>query len=477
MASLLLTYSGMAGGQHLVFKPTLLAALLAGGVGTYLYHEQPADRPQQQSQAGRTDQTSDFNASFYSAARAAEPQVQVSFVPPEAKTGLDLSRLSLATNDFGHAVFVAAPQLESRSQAPAVIRPQLDSAGPELNRDLVGTLPTPEDAAFAAIFSQWGVARPEAPIELAAAAVTSQPDLEPAKVASESGVARLAASEPSRPPSVPALAEAAAPGVQTGSLLDGVATETVAEAALANFSQPLVTGPAQPGLAAIPLAAAPPMSASAELVTKTDTGVAAPVPNPQLAARPVALAPAALSPAAQAQQPPRTELVAVVAPVTRAAPPAAVEPEAKPAPLVLQPIKFRLQPTEKSAPPSSGLAAAKRSERAGQAVKPALNGSVSRKQTRLPDRLVGEFILHQVSVRLNDSPAGNIDVRIGSDASLSIRVGALLSVVEERLDPELFAVLNRSASADAYVSFRELRAAGIDVRYEPAGETIVLTAE
>ena len=32
MASLLLTYSGMAGGQNLVFKPTLLAALLASGV-------------------------------------------------------------------------------------------------------------------------------------------------------------------------------------------------------------------------------------------------------------------------------------------------------------------------------------------------------------------------------------------------------------------------------------------------------------
>lgn len=477
MASLLLTYSGMAGGQHLVFKPTLLAALLASGVGTYLYQEQPEGRPQQETQAGRTDQTSDFNASFYGAARAAEPQVQVSFVPAEAKTGLDLTRLPLATSDFGHAVFVAAPQLEVRSQAPAMIHPQLDLAGPEPEQELVGSLPKPADAAFAAIFSQWGAARPETPIELAPSAVTSQPDLEPAKVTGESGLARLAASEPSRPASVSALAEAAAPGVQTGSLLDDVAVETVAEAALANFSQPSVTGPAQSALAATPLAAAPPMPASAELVTKTDTGIAAPVPSPQLAVRPVALAPAALAPTAQPQQPPRTELVAPVAPVTRAAPPAAVEPTVKLAPLVLQPIKFRLQPTEKSAPPSVGLAAARRSERAGQAVKPALNGSASRMQTRLPDRVVGEFIFHQVSVRLNDSPAGNIDVRIGGDASLSIRVGALLSVVEGRLDPDLFGALNKSAGADAYVSFHELRVAGIDVRYEPAGETIVLTAD
>lgn len=476
MASLLLTYSGVADGQRLVFKPTLLAALLASGVGTYLYQEQPEGRPQQQSLAGRTDQTSDYNASFYGAARAAESQVQVSFVPAEAKTGLDFNGLSLATNDFGHAVFVAAPQLEARSHAPAMIRPQLDSAGPGLDRDPVGTLPKPEDEALDAIFSQWGAARPEAPIELAATAVASQPDLEPAKVTSESGVARLAASEPLQTPSVSALADAA-PGVQTGSLLDGVALETVTEAALANFSQPLVTAPAQSAIAVTPLAAAPPMPASAELVTKPDTGVAAPVSDPQLAIRPAALAPAALATTAQAQQQPRTELVAAVAPAVREAPTAAVEPAVKPAPLVLQPIKFKLQPTAKSAAPSAGLAAAKRSERAGQAVKLAPNGPASRKQTRLPDRLVGEFILHQVSVRLNDSPAGNIDVRIGGDASLSIRVGALLSVVEGRLDPELFAVLSKSAGADAYVSFRELRAAGIDVRYEPAGETIVLTAE
>lgn len=39
MASLLLTYSGMAGGPNLAFKPTVLAALLASGVGTYLYQE------------------------------------------------------------------------------------------------------------------------------------------------------------------------------------------------------------------------------------------------------------------------------------------------------------------------------------------------------------------------------------------------------------------------------------------------------
>jgi hypothetical protein len=489
MASLLLTYSGMAGGQHLVFKPTVLAALLASGVGTYLYQDLPDGGPRQESQAGRTDKKSDFDASFYAAARAAEPQVQVRFAPAGAKTGFGQSSLPLTANDFGPVAFIAATRLEERSQAPATIRPQLVPAGPELSRDLDGNLPEPEDAAFAAIFSQWGSVRPEVPIALADSGATSQLSLEPAKIASESGVARIDAGEPSRPSPISALADAAAPGAQTGSLLEGVAIDTVTEAALANFNQPMPTGSIEPAASAVPLAVPAPVQANAELVAKPETGPVAAVPAPQLAVSPPVLAPQIVAPAAPPQQVPRTELAAAAAPAMREAPAAAAQPTAKPAglsnvpqpsgpaPLALQPIKFKLQPNAKSGSPSAGLAAARRSERAGQAVKPGSNGSVFRKQTRQPDRLVGEYIFHQVSVRLNDSPAGNVDVRIGGDASLSIRVGALLSVVEGRLDPELFAALNRSAGADAYVSFRELRAAGIDVRYEPAGDTIVLTAD
>lgn len=489
MASLLLTYSGMAGGQHLVFKPTLLAALLASGVGTYLYLEQPEGRSQQESQAGRTDKRSDFEASFYGAARAAEPQMQVRFVPAGAKTDIGQPSLLLTTNDFGPVAFIEAARLEERSLAPAMIGPQLVPAAPELNRNLIGNLSQPEDAKFAAIFNQWVSERPDAPIAVADSAATPQLNLEPAKAATESAVARAGAGEPSLPSPIAALAEAAAPRAQTGSLLEGLAIESVTEAALANFSQPLPTVPIEPAASAIPLAAPSPVQASAELVAKTDTAPAAAVPGPQLAVSAATLAPQVVAPAAPPQEAPRTELVAEIAPAVREAPAAAVELAAKPAglsdvqqpsgpaPIALQPIKFKLQPHAKSGSPSAGLAAARRSERASQAVKPGSNGSVSQKRTREPDRLVGEYIFHQVSVRLNDSPAGTVDVRIGGDASLSIRVGTLLSVVEGRLDPELFAALNQSAGADAYVSFRELRAAGIDVRYEPAGDTIVLTAD
>jgi hypothetical protein len=490
MASLLLTYSGMAGGQHLIFKPTLLAALLASGVGSYLYLDPPQGGSQRATQTGRTDSKSDFDASFYGAARAAEPQVQVRFAPAEVKPGIGQSSLlPLTANDFGPVAFIESARLEERSQSPAMIGPQLVPAGPELKRDLDANLPEPKDAEFAAIFNQWESARPEVPIAFSDPGATPQLTMEPAKAATESGIARVDAREPSPPSPVSALADATAPGAQAGSLLEGAAIESVSEAALANLRQSLPTGPIEPAASAIPLVAPSPLQASAELVVKSDTGPAAVASAAQLAVSAATLAPQALAPAAPPQEAPRTELVAAVAPAVGQAPAVAAQPAAKPAglsdmqqpsgpaPIALQPIKFKLQPTAKSATPSAGLAAARRSERASQAVKPGSNGFLAQKRTRLPDRLVGEYIFHQVSVRLNDSPAGNVDVRIGGDASLSIKVGTLLSVVEGRLDPALYAALSQSAGADAYVSFRELRAAGIDVRYEPAGDTIVLTAD
>ena len=93
------------------------------------------------------------------------------------------------------------------------------------------------------------------------------------------------------------------------------------------------------------------------------------------------------------------------------------------------------------------------------------------------DRVVGEFIFHQTAAMLNDNPAGQLDVRIGGDASLSIRVSALLAIVEGQMDPALFAAMSVSAGAAEYVSFGEIRAAGIDVRYDAAADRIVFTAD
>ena len=143
--------------------------------------------------------------------------------------------------------------------------------------------------------------------------------------------------------------------------------------------------------------------------------------------------------------------------------------------------KFDLALVPKSAPwaaePRAALATVNRTASTKLAAKPKASNRAGQKLAGKQDRIVGEFIFHRTAVQLNDSPAGNVDVRIGGDTSLSIQVSALLSIVEGHMDPGVFAAISASAGATEYVSFGEIRAAGIGVRYDAAADRIVLTAD
>ncbi len=143
--------------------------------------------------------------------------------------------------------------------------------------------------------------------------------------------------------------------------------------------------------------------------------------------------------------------------------------------------KFDLALVPKSAPlaaePRAALATVNRTASTKLAAKPKASHRAGLKLASKQDRIVGEFIFHRTAVQLNDSPAGNVDVRIGGDTSLSIQVSALLSIVEGHMDPGVFAAISASAGATEYVSFGEIRAAGIGVRYDAAADRIVLTAD
>lgn len=485
MQSLWLTYSGMSGGQHLTFKPTLMAALLASGFGSYLYYDLPDAGSKQEAQANRTDGKPGFDAGFYGSAKAAEPQVQVKLAPIEPKTTIGQAELPFATIGLAHPASATAARVDQQSQASHRFSPHLGQPGPERDQDAGSSVQESPKAELAASAGQPSPVGSAAPIGLAASQISSPLKSGRDDIAAEAGVAIAKSGQPSPPNVVAPLAVVAAPPAQIGSSRPDVASEPGTGSALANASQPLPSGPVGPAAVAIAPAAPSPKLASTEAAARTGSGVAAAVPKQQLLASPPALVAKTVSPAAPLQarsQPaiapaPHQVPVAATKPTAQSAGSPGLQQRSASAPLALEPIVFKLAPKAKSASASAGLAAAKRAERPGMAVKPALNSSYSRKQTRPADRVVGEFIFHQVSVRVNDSPAGAIDVRIGGDASLSIRIGALLSVVKGQLDPGLFAAMSTSAGADEYVSFRQLRAAGIDVRYEPAGDTIILTAD
>ena len=118
--------------------------------------------------------------------------------------------------------------------------------------------------------------------------------------------------------------------------------------------------------------------------------------------------------------------------------------------------------------PSAALSAAPATAKSGQAGK-VRNGGAK-------DKLVGDVVFHRVVVTVAGSPARPLDVRIGADMKPSIKVGDLLVLVSDRMDPASANRFASAASADEYVSLAALRAAGFSVSYNAATDSISIGA-
>ena len=149
--------------------------------------------------------------------------------------------------------------------------------------------------------------------------------------------------------------------------------------------------------------------------------------------------------------------------------------EAKPAPTV-QPLRLINSPQLRKfdlarihAPartPTASLSPA--TAKSGQAGKVRITG--------VKDRLVGGAVFHQVTVTVAGSSAKPLDVRIGADMKPSIKVGDLLGLVSDRMDPASAARFAAAASAGEYVSLARLRASGFNVSYNAATDSISIDA-
>ena len=149
--------------------------------------------------------------------------------------------------------------------------------------------------------------------------------------------------------------------------------------------------------------------------------------------------------------------------------------EPKPAPTI-QPLRLIDSPQLRKfdlarmhAPPRTPSAALVRS-----GANPAQSGKV--RITGVKDKLVGDVVFHRVTVTVAGSPAKPLDVRIGADMKPSLRVGDLLGLVSDRMDPASANRFASAASADEYVSLAALRAAGFSVSYNAATDSISIGA-
>jgi hypothetical protein len=81
-------------------------------------------------------------------------------------------------------------------------------------------------------------------------------------------------------------------------------------------------------------------------------------------------------------------------------------------------------------------------------------------------RLLAEAPTNMI-LRIGDSALGKVDFRMTDAHGIDVKLAGLLDLLAGHYDAAEFARLRGSAAADAYVSFDQLRALGLSVRYDP----------
>jgi hypothetical protein len=111
------------------------------------------------------------------------------------------------------------------------------------------------------------------------------------------------------------------------------------------------------------------------------------------------------------------------------------------------------------------------------AVRPDPRAQEMPRGAKVPDKIMGDHIIHVAALSLEGVPSGDLSVRVSLDGHLSVRLADLLGPVQARMAPDTFRRLAGSAAAAEYVSFADLRAAGFNVRYEAGDDRLIVSAQ
>ena len=98
-----------------------------------------------------------------------------------------------------------------------------------------------------------------------------------------------------------------------------------------------------------------------------------------------------------------------------------------------------------------------------------------------PEETIGKYrrtsqgLTFEVSTSVNGTPAGKVSLLIRDGENISIRLADLLKTLQPSLDPALYQKLSGSQAAQSFVTFNELRASGIAVRFNDNDQLILGT--
>lgn len=274
---------------------------------------------------------------------------------------------------------------------------------------------------------------------------------------SQVGYAKGAARQaPANTPITPAVVAAPAPA---GLRISTPLRELAPVSTLAKTAEPTRIEP--PRTAPLVLTAASRISAISSRFELAALPVEAPLAAPAMVPAPLA-APGAAPVSLAASTVPPVSAVAALGEEVKLVPPAT-------------PLRL-INPPELRGFDLARISATPKAVPAGFA-KPAARSATSGKVEGLgkKDTVVGDTVFHQVTLSVAGSDGKAIDVRIGADMKPSLKVGDLLGLVSDRMDPDSAARFAAAASAGDYVSLATLRATGFEVAYNAGTDSISIS--
>lgn len=368
-----------------------------------------------------------------------ESRARIAFVSPAITAAAPLARSADGARILDLAPSV--PLIEAEAFAPPAPQPAV-----------VPRVAAPAAApAAAAIIAP---PQPATPVAAVAAAALPLPPETPPVVRVEPAAASAPVSAPLAAPENPAFA-----AFQPEERAALAAPVTAAPAAV-----PIAPAIA-PAPSATPVAAAPARLAAASPAARTPVGgggieqvaQARPAPSaPAPASAAKAVAPAA-RPVAPAARPPLAASAPAPAPA-RAAPAPAAKPAAAARPAAAAPARAAAPASASIAAPAPkpAIAAVPRAA-APLAAAPGLGTAKPAYRLDIKSQLV---------TRVDGKTAGTVDFR-QTEAGLSVRLGSIVEVLADRIDPAQLARIRGSQAGNTWLSLAELQAQGIPISYDP----------
>lgn len=90
---------------------------------------------------------------------------------------------------------------------------------------------------------------------------------------------------------------------------------------------------------------------------------------------------------------------------------------------------------------------------------------------------LSQVIELQKPVQAGGMALGNVDLRISGSSTIEVRLNSILSLLQDQMEPRLYAQLSAADNANTYVSFSDLRAAGIRINFDPVRDMLTMSAD